>query len=233
MEKTDIHSIQAKILCNLLFKKSAKFSELNKDKISSDLFSFHLKQLNDWGLVQKNSQDHYQLTTKGKEYANRFDTDKNEIERQAKIGVVIMCMRNGKNMLEYLVQKRLKQPYYGFWGSITGKVKWGETIFEAATRELKEETGLSGNLELVGIKHKLDYANNDGRLLEDKYFYVIRVTEIRGILIKNFEGGKNQWMEKSKIFSLKDLFVDVKETINWIENTKLEFSENKYKVDKY
>ncbi len=188
VEKTDIHPIQAKILCGLLFKKSAKFSDLNGNKVSTDRFSFHLKQLQDWKLITKSNDGFYQLTTMGKEYANRFDTDKNEIERQAKIGVVIMCMRRNKNKLEYLVQKRLKQPYFGFWGSITGKVKWGETIYEAATRELKEETGLSGDLELVGIKHKLDYSVKDENLLEDKYFYVFKVTKLHGSFIKNFEG---------------------------------------------
>jgi ADP-ribose pyrophosphatase len=41
----------------------------------------------------------------------------------------------------HLQQQRLKQPYYGYWGHMTGKIRWGETMLEAGARELQEETG--------------------------------------------------------------------------------------------
>ena len=126
MNKTDIHPVQAEILCYLLFTNEVCFSDLNKNKLGSDLFSFHLRQLTDWRLIKKNDGGKYVLTAKGKEYANRFDTDAKEVERQPKIGVCVIGVNKENGKTEYLCQQRLKQPYFGFWGFVTGKAKWGE-----------------------------------------------------------------------------------------------------------
>jgi len=230
--KTDIHPIQSIILCELLFVKEAGFSELNKKKLSSDIFSFHLRQLTDWKMIEKNKSGKYVLTTQGKEYANRFDTAVAEVERQAKVGALVMCVRGIGKKREYLLQQRLKQPYYGFWGFITGKIKWGETVEEGAKRELMEEAGLSGKMELINISHKMDY-DQDGKILEDKFFFVHRVVNPTGTLIENFEGGKNCWMTKEEIFNLENLFDGLKERIGMVDNKTLGFGENKYKVKGY
>ena len=39
-----------------------------------------------------------------------------------------------------LVLRRIKPE--NFWQSVTGSLEWGEQAFDAAVRELKEETGL-------------------------------------------------------------------------------------------
>lgn len=230
--KTDIHPIQGAILCKLLFVKEAGFAELNDKKLGSDIFSFHLRELTNWNLIEKNKEGKYLLTTKGKEYANRFDTEQKEIERQPKIGVLVVCMKKINKKKEYLIQQRLKQPYFGFWGFMTGKVRWGETMEETAQRELVEETGLRGKMELVRVRHKMDYSQT-GELLEDKFFMVNRVINPKGLLIEEFEGGKNCWMTKDEILKLPDLFDGVEESMAAVENKNLDFKENKYKVKGY
>lgn len=232
MNKTDIHPIQSEILCKLLFVHEASFSELNKEKYGSDLFSFHLKQLMDENLIEKETGGKYGLTAKGKEFANRFDTEAKEVERQPKVGVLVICIRKTKRGKEYLVQQRLKQPYFGFWGFMTGKMKWGETVEEAVKRELTEETDLGGRVELISINHKMDYDEN-GKILEDKFFLVNRVINPTGTLKENFEGGRNCWMTKKEIFDLDNLFDGLKERIDMVENKALAFGENKYQVKGY
>lgn len=228
----EIHPIQSDILLVLLFKPKARFVELNTTKMPSDHFNFHIKRLVKLDLIEKTKGGYYKLTPKGKEFANRFDTESQFLERQAKIGVLVCCVGKSENDVKYLIQQRLKEPYYGFYGFITGKVKWGEEVEETAKRELKEEAGLAGEFRLVGIKHKMDYSSRKD-LLEDKFFFVFRVTNTKGKLINNFEGGKNLWLTQKEIFKLKDLFDGVDESIQMVKKDDFVFSETKYKVKRY
>lgn len=121
----EIHPIQANILLFLLFKPKARFKDLNTTGISTDHFNFHVRRLVELGLIEKTKGRYYKLTLKGKEFANRFDTESQFLERQAKIGVLVCCVGKSENDVKYLIQQRLKALYYGFYGFITGKVKWG------------------------------------------------------------------------------------------------------------
>ena len=223
-----IHPVQAKILVDLLFGPEVSFSKLLKGtQLTSDHFSFHLNKLTGLGLIKKTKKGGYCLTIKGKEFANRFDTQKKIVEKQAKLGVLIVCVKNQKGVTQYLIQQRLKQPYYGFWGFISGKISWGETTKETAARELKEEAGLSANMKFLGIEHKMDYSQKK-ELLEDKYFYIFRAEKPKGNLRKSFKGGKNVWKTYKEIAALKNLFKDVKDIVAVVDRNRLAFSENKF-----
>lgn len=228
----EVHPVQVSILQVLLFNPEARFAELNVQDLTTDHFSFHIKRLVEVGLVQKNSRGKYTLTARGKEFANRFDTEESLLERQAKIAVLVCPVRNTGNAKEYLIQRRLKQPYYGYHGFITGKIRWGESPPAAARRELKEETGLGGTVKLVGIKHKVDYSQN-GKLLEDKYFFVYRATDLAGRLKIKFEGGRNDWLSKKEVLSIDKLFDGVDESLEMISQDDLVYSESRYEVSGY
>ncbi len=192
----ELHPAHVAILHVLLFRPDARFAELQKaSELSSDHFNFYLKQLLDEDFVTKNDRGAYHLTQKGKEFANRFDTDERKVERQPKVAVCLMIRRDDDKQL---LQQRLKQPYYGYWGRPTGKIRWGETILEAAARELMEETGLEADLEFEEVYHKMDYNKDTGELLEDKIFFTIAGTNARGKLIETFEGGRNAWMTQEE-----------------------------------
>ena len=188
----ELHKAHVAILHVLLFRPDARFAELQKvSELHSDHFNFYLKQLVDEKLVAKNSDGAYHLTQKGKEFANRFDTDERKVERQPKVAVCLWIIDGDGRML---TQQRLKQPYYGYWGRPTGKIRWGETIMEAAARELMEETGLTADLSFDSVYHKMDFNEETGDMLEDKIFFMMKGVNPRGDLIKEFEGGKNAWM---------------------------------------
>lgn len=187
-----VHQAQTIILRELLFIPEAGFAELRKKTdLESDHFKFHIARLRDEGYVTKHeSTNKYALTPKGKEYANKLDTENNVIERQPKSAVIIVLERDEK----VLVQERLKHPYYGFWGYPGGKIRWGETILEAAARELMEETNLSASLKYQGVYHEHVEAAETGDIIEDKIFHVVGATAPLGMLIEEFEGGRNAWM---------------------------------------
>jgi 8-oxo-dGTP pyrophosphatase MutT (NUDIX family) len=219
-----IHPIQFEILKHLLFKCASRFSELNTQQISSDHFNFHLKALVEKGLVEKTG-DKYNLTTTGKEFANRLDTENAQVEKQAKLSVRVIGI-DGK---KFLVQQRLKQPYFGYYGFGGGKIKFGETPIEAAARELMEETGLKGKLKLLAIRHKMDYSTS-GTLLEDKYFFVFRAKNLMGELKTDFEGGRNIWLTEKEILKLPNLFDGVEMSIEETKQNSLVYREEKYTV---
>jgi 8-oxo-dGTP pyrophosphatase MutT (NUDIX family) len=211
-----VHDAQVVILRELLFHPSANFAQMQKiTKMSSDHFNFHINKLVELRLVEKVGRGQYALAPKGKEYANKLDTDRNTIERQPKTAVILAIERKeGDNRL-FLFQERLKQPYYGFWGFPTGKIRWGETIIQTAERELMEETGLSAVHRIAGVYHELVYQQETGEQLEDKIFFVIHCMDVKGELLEEFEGGRNAWMTKEdalaqpKIFTSFDIEIDI------------------------
>lgn len=199
-----MHPAQVAILHVLLFSPAASFTELRqKSGLSSDHFNFHLKQMTGQKLISKTANGHYGLTPAGKEYANRFDTDERVIERQPKVAV-LLAIENQEGKI--LCQERLKQPFYGFWGRPTGKIRFGETIMQAAARELMEEAGLTADLECVGVLHKMDYQEGSQDLLEDKIFFVMKGKNPRGDFTERFEGGRNAWLTKEEIANLNNAF---------------------------
>lgn len=226
--KNHLHPIQTEILRTMLFKTKARFRDLNINKVSTDHFSFHLRQLMSGKLLEKVDGGWYQLTNKGKEFANRLDTDRLEIEKQPKLTVLLVVTKKEAGMTKFLTQTRLKHPFYGFKGFVCGKVRWGEKSFNTAMRELKEETGLTGNLKIVGIEHKTDFNEEAGEILEDKFFFVFHVRNTKGKLIKKFEGGKNSWLSEEEIMANKKVFEDVPKILKGFGANKFFFFEDSY-----
>jgi ADP-ribose pyrophosphatase YjhB (NUDIX family)/predicted transcriptional regulator len=225
------HAAQVAILRHLLFKPQAGFSELQKaTSLTSDHFNFHVKKLIEEGYVEK-LEKHYRLTHKGKEYANRMDTDENEIEKQPKVSVAITLEReNTEGEREFLFQQRKKNPYFDFWGRMGGKIRWGESVIEAADRELKEETGLEADFEYKLLYHKRDFSKTTGKLLEDKLFFCVYATEFRGELIEEFEGGINKWMTVEEFHQVPKRFRSVDEFMELMDKGET-FTEREFYYD--
>lgn len=224
------HAAQMKILRHLLLSPHAGFAELQKQTdMTSDHANFHIKKLSDEGYITKNSDDKYILTRVGKEYSNRMDTDDNVIEKQPKLSVALIIEdAEGR----YLAQQRLKQPYYGFWGRPTGKIRWGETMLEAARRELTEETGLTADLSVAGFYHKMDYDKDSGDLLEDKVFVLIYGTNPTGELIVDDEGHHNEWLSDKELHERGKYFQSVPEITAMARKNAANFMEHKYEYGK-
>lgn len=188
-----IHEAQTKILRELLFLPETNFAELQKvTGFESDHAKFHIKRLVEVGYVEKDGAK-YRLSVRGKEYANKLDTDANVIERQPKVVVMLVIEREHDGAKEYLLQQRRKHPYYGFWGSPTGKIRWGESISEAAVRELKEETNLVGSFVHRGIMHERVRHAETREMVEDKIFHMMLCRDAHGELLVDFDGGRNVW----------------------------------------
>lgn len=226
--KVEIHEAQTSILRELLFHPDAGFAELQKPTgLDSDHFKFHIGRLVELGYVKKLPSGKYTLTTTGKEHANKLDTDTNTIERQPKVSVALIIEDSEGR---YLSQQRLKQPYFGFWGRLSGKVRWGETILETAARELMEEAGLSADLRLAGFYHKMDY-KHDGPMLEDKIFCIVYGANPKGELIVDAEGHHNEWLTLEEFLAKDKIFASVPELTAMAKAEHIGFIEKKYYYD--
>jgi ADP-ribose pyrophosphatase YjhB (NUDIX family) len=195
-----IHEAQTRILRELLFVPSANFAHLQKiTELEGDHAKFHIKRLVELEYLNKQNST-YSLSIKGKEYANKLDTASNTIERQPK-STTIMIVKNPKTN-KYIIQQRLKNPYYGFLTFYSGKITWGETVHQTAARETLEETGLKTKPEdwqWRGVYHEIVKHTSNGEIVEDKLFYVMYTEKFSGKMIEEFEGGKNSWMTLDEV----------------------------------
>ncbi|MBD3363422.1 NUDIX domain-containing protein [Candidatus Dojkabacteria bacterium] len=226
----NLHYIQMLILKELLFKPFSRFSDLNISGISSDHFAYHIKSLVELKLVVKET-DLYKLTPKGKEFANTMDTERLKVEKQAKVGVLVIVEKYENNERYLLIQERLKEPYFGYKGFISGKIRFGETVLEAAQRELAEESGLEAELQHCYIIHELVYSKK-GKLLEDKFFHVIKGVNPAGKLT-SFDEGTNTWVLEDEFYNLEKKFYDEDYLLKMLDEDQKEFVSRKYVVEEF
>lgn len=86
------------------------------------------------------------------------------------VPAVIAVVVNGENVL--LVQ-RSKPPDAGCWGFPGGRIEPGETVYEAAVRELEEETGLNAAAERVLTA--IDVLDRDAQSVLRHHFVLVAV----------------------------------------------------------
>lgn len=77
------------------------------------------------------------------------------MSRTPKIGALAVVLHHD----QVLLVQRSKQPDRGLWGFPGGHVEWGETVSQAAARELLEETGVTA--QPVGYLDNLDLLRRD------------------------------------------------------------------------
>lgn len=224
-----IHEAQTSILRELLFVPEAGYAKLQKPTgLTSDHFNFHIGRLVELGIVEKRERGRYRLTARGKEYANKLDTDNSTIERQPKVAVMLVVERFSSGRREFILQERLKNPYYGYWGFPTGKIRWGESIAETAARELEEETGLVADYRILGLYHEHTYSKETGESLEDKMFFAVLCANPTGELLKVFEGGRNEWLTIDEARKLDKKFASFETELEMIESGEIKFVDEKH-----
>lgn len=92
------------------------------------------------------------------------------------LGVIAVVAEAGRVVLV----RRGKEPSKGWWGFPGGHVELGETVLDAATRELAEETGLRA--EPLDVMTTIDAIRRDpdGALIRHYFLAVVRCRRLSG-----------------------------------------------------
>lgn len=171
LEQEITHHIEKYIIGVLYRQKAARFRDLRKPRVETNLFSYHLKQLLAQGVVKK-VDGGYTLGQKGLAYVDRVSETNMNVRTQPKI-VTMLVVQNGYG--DVLMWRREKQPYIDTWTLPYGKVHIDDESIEAAAwREADEKLNLRGVL----VKHAGDCyirVRVDGNILSSTLAHVFRL----------------------------------------------------------
>lgn len=189
-----MHRLQQHILHQLITNPTRRYADLKPSDIEGNLFMYHLRCLMKEGIVEKRSDGLYQLTSKGKVYVDRLSLKSFTPRMQPRI-VTLMAVRRPDGKL--LMYRRRKQPLINMVGFPYGKIHLGETIKEAAERELREKTGLSAELKHIGD----GYANTfeAGEPISQIMFHLFVGANPAGELRKDSSAGESLWLDESQL----------------------------------
>lgn len=187
-----ISKIQKQILSKLLKTNGLRYRDAHPQFVENDLYNYHLQFLVNKKYINKRN-DRYYLSEKGKQFVQQMDVQ-GEIKEYFKFSVLLYAVKINKGKKEILLQKRLRHPYYGDIGTISGKVHVGEKVEVAAKRKMLEEAGLEAKFKLIGLIRKIR-RDKRSNIIEDTLYHVCYCETPSGKLIKKNKSGENFWCD--------------------------------------
>jgi ADP-ribose pyrophosphatase YjhB (NUDIX family) len=142
-----MHKLQQHILHQLIRHPDRRYADLKPTNTEGNLFMYHLRKVMSAGWVTKRSDGQYILTPEGQRYVDGLSLKTLAPRIQPRIVTLIACQNKDG---EWLFLRRKRQPLLGTVGFPYGKIHLGETVAEAAARELAEKTGLVAQLQHRG-----------------------------------------------------------------------------------
>ena len=183
------HELERKIILKLIHTPTAGFNELWGKEGESNTFAYHLGKLEGRGLVAKNKEGLYQLTEEGKKLSGFIEGDTGK-RAEFPIFSHVLLVQDGD---KWLCQKRLKEPFFGYWGFVSGKINFGQNLFECATRDLMEEAGLTAtDWTFKAIEQVKTYEN--GKLLHHHYLFHVYTDKATGSVKEKTHKAEHAWL---------------------------------------
>jgi ADP-ribose pyrophosphatase YjhB (NUDIX family) len=142
------HHIQRKIVYRLALTPSLRFTELKPDTLENKLFTYHLKKVISAGLVEKNKDGRYALTSEGRLFGVNVLENTEALHDRA-YSVLFLAIRR-KSDKAWLLYKRTSHPLFGKSGFMHAVPNAQESSLQTATRVCKEKTGLDATFSALG-----------------------------------------------------------------------------------
>jgi 8-oxo-dGTP diphosphatase len=183
-----MHPIQASILSLLIRHPKQRFADLKPEDMDPHLFMYHFKKLLGAGLVEK-QDDVYVLTTEGIRHASHISSRTLMHREQPTVCTMVACQNSTG---EWLLHTRGYQPFLGKQSFPYGKLHWGETLEQAARRELTDKTGvIAEGMQLVGNCYLI--IKKDGEVVSHILFHIFNAENTTGSLLAENEKGYSNW----------------------------------------
>ena len=223
IDNQPLHRAQLSILTALRHTDAARFSDLMQPTgLTSDTFKFHIRKLVHAGIVEKIDTGEYRLTLRGKEIANITNQETRTIRRQPKLSVLLVISRTSVDgQTEYLVQQRLRNPFYGYWGFPTGPINWGETPEQTALHECEKQIGISTSFSVRAFYREQDYNSETSEILEDKLFTVLTGKLGGNDVFISWKGGRNEWMTAEQLQNQERYFSSCLEVLTMLRSGQM------------
>ncbi len=144
--RPELHHIQRGIILSLATYSPQRFTELQPPRIPNNTFSYHLKRLIDTGYVTQ-TENGYTSTRKALKLIGFGDSQRQRPSSPMVITMLYITNDEG----EILLLNRNKRPFQGWYGLPSGTVHLGESVDEAAQRELFEKTTIISQSSLNSL----------------------------------------------------------------------------------
>lgn len=229
LEQKVMHHIQREILRNLLLVPEARFKDLKPKGLESNIFMYHVKTLIKEGLVEK-TEHGYALTGKGKQFVDRSNLESLKIRLQPK-AITILAVQNNNG--QYVILERLHQPFINNKGFPSGKIHYGESLHDAATRELLEKTGYTNTPLTFRGNFIMRYFNNSEVVNHIIGFVysgsvdTVEPLEFKNIYFKSYWGDKEELYVDNRFKGHPEIF----ELLNKTPKGELFFAEHDFTSD--
>lgn len=152
----------------------------------------------------------------GRKKSENVDVDK--IVKEKKAGGVIIAQKDG----EYLVG--LVHDVFGYWTLAKGGVEEGETSEEGAIREIKEKTGLDGEIiKLLGENEYIASHPEKGKILKQVSYYLVRANYQEMKLGATGGLDEARWFKLSELENINtydDILPLLAQSVDYITNNK-------------
>jgi ADP-ribose pyrophosphatase YjhB (NUDIX family) len=183
-----MHHLQRHILSMLLHSELQRYADLKPDQIEGNLFMYHLRRVIKAGWVEKTSDGLYRLTSEGMRYVDGLSLATLSPRSQARL-VTLLVIQN--EIGEYLLYRRKRQPLLAMIGFPYGKIHLGESVTEAAVRELMEKTGLEAHLSHRGDGYITIYQGDEP--VSQIFAHIFYGSQPTGTLLTETNDGVASW----------------------------------------
>lgn len=169
--------MENKIIELFLFRKSLKFSEIEKNlSVRSNKLAYHIKNLVKKGILKK-EKDSYSLTETSEGLIPYIS------EKRSVLPVILIHIGNKK---ECFLINRQKRPYKNLLSLPGGRILIGESIQQAVKRIMKEKFQIKARLAKINSV-SLEHVKNQNKIIHSFLLIFVSAYASKSILtnIKN------------------------------------------------